>query len=106
MLNVDVLFRRLGRWLRNALPGPTMASRLARQVGRWRHLPPHQRASAYAQVQVFWLGFLIDEALSSGKAPLTQVKPAVQEWALYQLWNKPDFSKLRFDQAGRGRKAA
>lgn len=64
------------------------------------------RLSAYAQVRVFWLGFLINEALASGQAPLTQVKPAVRDWALYQLWNKPDFSKLRFAQAQRGRKAA
>ncbi len=64
------------------------------------------RVSAYAQVRVFWLGFLIDEAVGSGRSPLAQVNPAVRDWALYKLWNKPDFSKLRFNQAQRGRKAA
>jgi hypothetical protein len=47
---IDIVFRRALRRLRDALPGPTMASRLARQSGAWRNLPPHQRAAAYAQL--------------------------------------------------------
>jgi hypothetical protein len=46
---LDALFLRLLAWLRNALPGHTTASRLMRQSGHWRNLPPHQRAAAYAQ---------------------------------------------------------
>lgn len=49
MTSIDIVLRRAMRRLREALPGPTTASRLARQAGHWRNLPPHQRAAAYAQ---------------------------------------------------------
>ena len=49
MASIDIFLRRAMRRLREALPGPTTASRLARQAAHWRNLPPHQRAAAYAQ---------------------------------------------------------
>jgi MoxR-like ATPase len=49
MFSFEIALRRMFRTFRNALPGPTTASRLMRQSGHWRHLPPHQRAAAYAQ---------------------------------------------------------
>ena len=45
----DVLIRRVFRRLKDALPGHTTASRLLRQSGQWRRLPPDQRGAAYVQ---------------------------------------------------------
>jgi len=64
------------------------------------------RVSAYGQVQFFMLGYLIDPPIGSGKSPLEQVHPEITQSARYQLWNKPDFSKLRFNQARLERKAS
>jgi hypothetical protein len=49
VLSFDVVLRRIGRAIRDALPGHTAASRLMRQPGQWRQAPLHQRAAAYAQ---------------------------------------------------------
>jgi N-dimethylarginine dimethylaminohydrolase len=49
MASLDVVVRRMWRAIRDALPGPTTASRLMRQPGHWRQAPPQQRAAAYAQ---------------------------------------------------------
>jgi hypothetical protein len=47
----DVLLRRVLRTIRNALPGPTTASRLKPDPASWRNAPPDQRAAAYVQYQ-------------------------------------------------------
>jgi transposase-like protein len=65
----------------------------------------HDRASAYVQVQLFMLGYLIDQPIGSGQSPLESVHPEITQSALYRLWNKPDFSQLRFGQARLERKA-
>lgn len=49
MPSFEIAVRRLLRRLRDGLPGSSEALRLSRQSGQWRHLPPHQRAGAYAQ---------------------------------------------------------
>jgi hypothetical protein len=49
MASLDVVVRRMWRTIRDALPGHTTASRLMRQAGHWRQVPPQQRAAAYAQ---------------------------------------------------------
>jgi hypothetical protein len=49
MFSLDIALRRMWRAIRDALPGPTTASRLMRDSGQWQHLPPDQRAGAYAQ---------------------------------------------------------
>ena len=64
------------------------------------------RASAYVPVQLFMLGYWIDQQIGAGQSPLESVHPEITQYALYQLWNKPDFSKLRFGQAPLERKAS
>jgi hypothetical protein len=49
MASLDVVVRRMWRTIRDALPGHTTASRLMRQQGNWKQVPPQQRAAAYAQ---------------------------------------------------------
>jgi hypothetical protein len=49
MLQIDLALRRLLRRIKEALPGPTTASRLMRRPPGWRNVPLHQRAAAYAQ---------------------------------------------------------
>jgi hypothetical protein len=46
---IDLLIQQLLHRIRDALPGHTTASRLMRDSGSWRNLPPHQRAAAYVQ---------------------------------------------------------
>jgi len=46
---IDVALRRLWRRIRDALPGPTAASRLRPDPASWRNAPPQQRAAAYVQ---------------------------------------------------------
>jgi len=46
---IDIALRRLWRRIRDALPGPTAASRLKPDPGSWRNAPPQQRAAAYVQ---------------------------------------------------------
>jgi hypothetical protein len=47
----DILLRRVLRTIRDALPGPTTASRLKPDPSSWRNAPPDQRAAAYVQYQ-------------------------------------------------------
>ena len=46
---IDVALARLLRRIRNALPGPTTASRLKPDPSSWRNAPPQQRGAAYVQ---------------------------------------------------------
>jgi len=46
---IDIAFHRLLRRIRDALPGPTTASRLKPDPNSWRNAPPPQRAAAYVQ---------------------------------------------------------
>ncbi len=48
-MQLDIALRRVFRRIKDSLPGPSTASRLARRPGAWRHAPPHQRAASYAQ---------------------------------------------------------
>ena len=48
-MQLDILLRRAWLRIKDALPGSTTASRLARRPGTWRNAPPDQRAAAYAQ---------------------------------------------------------
>lgn len=66
----------------------------------------HDRGSAYRQVQLFMLGYLIEQQVGSGQSPLQRIHPEITQSALYRLWNQPDFSKLRFGQARLVRKAS
>jgi hypothetical protein len=49
MTPIDIALAHLLRRIRDALPGPTTASRLKPDPNSWRNAPPEQRGAAYVQ---------------------------------------------------------